>query len=361
MRYADADFDGDILMSTDNEYFIKGVHRDLLPITYEKKSAPKENINFESCTRADLSSFDTKIGVITNYSTSLYALESRHSGEKLDEIQKRLKILRREQGNQIDKAKGIQITGFPQHWVKWSKREEEDTDEILEFKQFNNDIMIEKKPYFMIYVYPKLHKELKTWLYNMSQYSKKMFGCDVDVLKMKKGKTTEEEEFLITYNKYIPVDMSPCTMNRLSNFMEGVHLDLKQWKSRLDDTDYILMNGLEWQQHKYNKVKKIYSSHQESLRNAKIFKELTGEEDFYDKDYEKELLLEKLLKVCPERELVNYCVMLPNKSFVWGLELDAMLTNIYNNRQEEVWLPVEDENGESVYLNKRYTKRVCEI
>lgn len=365
MRFADADFDGDILMTTNNEYFIKGVEDNLLPITYSKQSAPKEKICFDSCVKADFSSFDTKIGVITNYSTSLYSLEAKHANnkEKLEEIQTRIKILRREQGNQIDKAKGVQITGFPTHWVKWSKVDiEKDTPEEIESKNFNNDIIIEKKPYFMTYVYPALKKELKEWLKNMDTYSKKVFGCSVDELVIKNEKTEDEIKFLKNYERYVPVDLTSCVMNKLSFIMEKEVINLKKWKAKKEDVDWILLDkNIKIDESKLVKVKRLYKEYQVDKKNKKELEQAFHHEDFMSNGLEKEELIEKMLKVVSDEELVNYCVHLDNKSFVWEAKLDNLINIIFNNRQKEVWIPIEDENGEYQYLNKRYTKKGCEL
>ncbi len=361
MRFADADFDGDILMTTNNPYFLKGVEENLLPITYDKQSAPKEEINFNSCCRADLSSFDTKIGIITNYSTSLYSLEAKHTGEKQKEIRTRLKILRREQGNQIDKAKGVQITGFPLHWIKWSKIKEEDSEETISKKKFNNDIIIEKKPYFMTYVYPSLRSELRKWLENMNTYSKKVFGLTVQELAEKREKTKEEEDFMHTYHKYVPVDLTPCTTNRLSFIMEKVVLDLKLWKNTVEDVDYILASGRPVDPIKLSKVSRLYKEYMTDKKNKKKLEKMYHLEDLVSNTLEKEELLEKILKIINKEELIDYCLCIDNKAFTWEIEPESLLKNIFNNHQSDVWLPEECLHGEYSYLNKKYRKRSCDL
>lgn len=363
MRFADSDFDGDTVMTTSNEFFINGVEDGLLPITYDKKSAPKTDITYETCCQSDLASFDTKIGVITNYSTSLYSLESSHTGNKLKEIQTRIKILRREQGNQIDKAKGVEITGFPTHWIKWSKVEEDDIEEVKKEKDFNNDIIIEKKPYFMTYVYPALKNELKKWLNNMNGYSKKTFGMPVDVLVMKSHKTEQEEKFLRNYEKFVPVDMASCTMNRLCLLMEQVVVDLNNWKKNKDgaDVDWILKNDTRIDPEKLGKIKRIYKEYQTDKKNKKILEKAFLHEDFISTTSDKEDVLDRILEVVEKDEICNYCLELGG-FLVWELGLEELVNNVYNNKQKEVWLPIPDEEeGEWLYLNKKYRKVVCDI
>ena len=72
-----SDYDRDIVFSTNDPTFRKCKFYDEfnnLPITYEKTTVPKKQIKEQNLYKADLKSFDTKIGQITNYSTSFYDL-----------------------------------------------------------------------------------------------------------------------------------------------------------------------------------------------------------------------------------------------------------------------------------------------
>lgn len=107
VRAADSDFDGDIVFTTNNQYFLKGARRDELPIMYEKEAVPTQKITLPNQIRCDVKGLDTKVGQITNYSTSMIAMlplfRGEHQTEQREEIQNRLKILRRLQGDEIDK------------------------------------------------------------------------------------------------------------------------------------------------------------------------------------------------------------------------------------------------------------------
>ena len=107
LQHADADFDGDIVMSTDNKYFIKGARRNELPITYDKEKVPSQKVTLSNQIKCDVRGLDTKVGQITNYSTSMLAMLPMFKGEnqkeQYNEICKRLKLLRELQGAEIDK------------------------------------------------------------------------------------------------------------------------------------------------------------------------------------------------------------------------------------------------------------------
>lgn len=91
-------------MTTNNQIMIDNVIIGN-PITYEKKSTKKKIINKKQLFKADLLSFDTKIGYITNCSTTLYSMLPlfEKDSKEHNEILYRLKLCRKEQGNAIDK------------------------------------------------------------------------------------------------------------------------------------------------------------------------------------------------------------------------------------------------------------------
>ena len=94
-------------MSNDNKYFIKGARRNELPITYDKEKVPSQKVTLSNQIKCDVRGLDTKVGQITNYSTSMLAMLPMFKGEnqkeQYNEICKRLKLLRELQGAEIDK------------------------------------------------------------------------------------------------------------------------------------------------------------------------------------------------------------------------------------------------------------------
>lgn len=74
-----------------------------------KSTVPKKIVQEKNLYKADLDSFDTTIGQVTNYSTSFYDLLCKYKGKTdeysircYNEILERLKLTRMEQGNAID-------------------------------------------------------------------------------------------------------------------------------------------------------------------------------------------------------------------------------------------------------------------
>ena len=96
-------YDGDICFTCDNKTIINNTVGGN-PITYQKKPTEKKYINVQDLYKSDLLSFDSKIGYITNCSTTLYSMLPLFDKDSLEynTIMHRLKECRVAQGNEID-------------------------------------------------------------------------------------------------------------------------------------------------------------------------------------------------------------------------------------------------------------------
>ena len=231
VKHADSDFDGDICMSTDNAYFLKGAKRDELPIMYDKEAVPTQKITLPNQVRCDVKGLDTKVGQITNYSTSMLAMLPLFRGEKQQEqkkeIETRLKLLRELQGAEIDKIKGTTPPNFPKSWRHWVKINKDDDDITKAEKYKYNSMVVKKKPYFFIYLYNTLMNEYKAYEKNFNSISLTHFGVPIKVLLRKKEHTDGEMNLIRKYRKYSPVLETDCIMNILCKEIENVEFDIK--------------------------------------------------------------------------------------------------------------------------------------
>lgn len=231
VRAADSDFDGDIVFTTNNQYFLKGARRDELPIMYEKETIPTQKITLPNQIRCDVKGLDTKVGQITNYSTSMIAMlplfKGEHQTEQREEIQNRLKILRRLQGDEIDKIKGTTPPQFPKSWKYWVSIDKDDSDIVKAEKYKYNSMVVKKKPYFFIYLYSALMKDYKTYEKNFNSISMTNFGMPIKALLRKDNHTDRELSLIRKYRKYSPVLETDCVMNNLCKEIENVEFDIK--------------------------------------------------------------------------------------------------------------------------------------
>lgn len=368
MKFADSDFDGDIVFSTDNPYFIKGARREELPIIYDKQAVPTQKITLANQVRCDVRGLDTKVGQITNYSTSMIAMlplfKNEKQKEQYEEIEKRLKILRLIQGNEIDKIKGVNPTPFPKSWKCWVNINKDDDDITKAEKYKYNSMVVKKKPYFFIYLYNTLMNDYKNYEKNFNSISFTHFGIPIKVLLRKKDHTEGEMNLLRKYRKYSPVLETECVMNILCKEIENIEFDIKykpncvsllpEFASR-DNIDEI----------KINKLAEIYKEYKAQRKYKGIETLITNEgiqdEDMNDilknvlyanRDEYKDAMLELFTS---SQELFNHLVVVCERNnwsydCIWDIVGDDIIDIIpYGNTK----VIVEDKNGFE-YLGNRY-------
>jgi len=386
IKHADSDFDLDIVYTTNDSTFLKCVYKDTLPITYEKKSTPTALITDDNLFQADLLSFNNDIGMITNYSTEMYAmLKWFNKGSKsYNEILNRLKITRMLQGNAIDKAKGIQVEEFPKSWIKYQKifyknvydeegnlTKKADSLEVIKNKKFLNKLVINKKPYFQGYIYPKYRRQFKNYIDKAELYCKINFDCTLNELKDKRNKSKVENNFLKFHYKNIPLDISPCVMNLLCWYMESVgeviKKDIKNTSVASEDIINILRdNSIAFNDDTFNRVLVLYNKFCDMKRtHAKTVKQNDSKLD--QESYEElQMFYEKIRNEAYQQcsntaELINYVVKIvyelypkDKKDFLWDVFQEDVLVNIFKNKQDVVYIPILDEHGSIEYLGNNF-------
>lgn len=218
-------------MSTNNPYFLKGARREEVPIMYDKEAVPTQKITLPNQVKCDIKGLDTKVGQITNYSTSMLAMLPMFRGEKQkdqkEEIEKRLKLLREIQGAEIDKIKGTTPPNFPKSWKYWVKINKDDDDITKAEKYKYNSMVVKKKPYFFIYLYSALMNDYKTYEKNFNSISLTHFGVPIKKLLRKEVHTENELSLIRKYRKYSPVLETDCVMNNLCKEIENIEFDVK--------------------------------------------------------------------------------------------------------------------------------------
>ena len=229
-RAEDADFDGDIILTTDNEIFIKGANKDQNTITYEKGAAPTQKINLNNSVKTDLRGLGTGVGGFSNLATTMYAMIEQFDPEKQPEqraeLKHRIKLLREIVGQEIDRIKGTAAPVVPSDWKKVEKIDPEDTDAEKAEKYKHNSMVISKKPYFFRYLYPELNKQFKQYESSYNQMSVSTFGIKLKQLLAKQNKTDAEKKMIRMYQKYSPLITSNCTMNLLCREFEDADFEI---------------------------------------------------------------------------------------------------------------------------------------
>lgn len=386
---SDADFDGDISLTSDNEYLVNAINPDLPIITYEKQKVKAQKINFDNLGSFDVKSFDSPIGGITNLASNLYAMKDLFPKDSKEyvEIEKRIRLLRRCQGDAIDHAKGAVFKSYPKYWShrqKYIPITDDMTDEQKQEIQrqneeikFNNSICCDKKTYFFGYVYPKEMARFKHYKKKQGDLCRKNFGCKLKDLKQKQDKTVEEKQFLRNYYKYMPLFNSNCTMNNLARYVEDY--EFKENKSS-KYFDYSCLMSNKDREFKKNICKQIQDVIHKFQRNYPILLKKIGHdrdwgiedsntlgsdrESFFDGffDYYKNELMNILSN---EEELVDYIIYVyyeqcksADKSLLWELYSDVVLNNVKNN-SDHYYKIVESVDGQEFFGKKFILQEVA--
>lgn len=386
IRHADSDFDLDLVFTTSNPVFLRCAHKDTLPITYEKKTAPIDKITEEAMFEADLRSFNNEIGIITNYSTDMYnMLEQFHKcGKAHNTILERLKITRMLQGNAIDKAKGVQVEDFPSDWIKhqtiyYNDEYDEkgdlvhkkDIPETIQKKKFLNKILIHKKPYFQGWIYPKYRKTYIEYIEKANLYCKINFKMSLKELKDKRRKTKEENDFFKFHYKNLPLSISPSVMNKLCWHMETNCSDIKTTINYDNNNEMVMIlkaKDIQKDESTFSKLLKLYKEFCDKKRIHEKTKQRSNSKNKYDEDSYEDLqqfykqIRAQAYKICSNTsELINYAVEITyelypksKKDFLWDVFGKEVLVNVFKNKQDKVYVPIIDKKGDIEYLGDRF-------
>jgi hypothetical protein len=377
MNWAGSDWDYDIIATTSNSTIIKGVYRNELPVVYAPPNSHKRKLTNDDLFNADLFSFGSIIGSITNKSTSAYALLPlfKDSSEEYKITMNRIQMCTKLQSAQIDKAKiGRQVKGIPSNWIKRQKISDNDSNDDKQKKEIINKTLLEKHPYFFIYLYKGTNTKYKNHVKRYNITCQQKFGMDLEELRNIKRKTKEQHEFLHLFDEFSPVFETDCVMNNLCKYIESVDFGIRNiinnhdekhfHKSLMSSEDFSIdIERYELIIDTFNtykkKISKLIPATQlnESVRNG--FDE--GLEKSINGQYEKLKL--KLIEICSyEKELVDYLIYLfyvdqpnSNKEILWNLFGHCLFDNVKRNNVGTFSIPIPDEKGEIVYLNKNYS------
>ena len=379
-RHEDSDYDGDIVLVTDNKFFIKGSHKDHNIITYEKGAATPAKMTINNITATVMKGFGTGVGGFSNTATILYAMaaifDKPGHEDQYQEIMTRIKLLREIVGQEIDRIKGADKPSLPPEWKKIEQINPQDSQDEVIRKMRRNAMVVCKKPYFFRYLYPELNSHYKQFEASYNQISRDMFGIKFKKLLVKENKTEEEKNLIRRYQKYSPLITAPCTMNKLCKEFESVDFDIKF--DRPDSTSNTGRSMLptfdeefsaNYDEAKAALVKELYKEYI-SKRQIKHLTNILAQTTIQDDDYQEyrstvyDDILSRLRDKMAEnnisaKELLFYAnkISAGYKTFNWGFAwelLDEQILTLIP--QGETFCPIkDDEDGEYYYLGNNYS------
>ena len=361
-----ADKDGDTNMDTDNPIILKRTKNSPTIICTQRKAdkvIPDEDAIIESNKLA----FNDDIGTVTNRVTTMIEIQSRNdlNKEQYNELSDRIMCGQLYQQNTIDRAKGIIAKPMPEEW--YSRRSnvirDEDSDETIQKKNFDMSIVADRKPYFMIYVYPHLKKEYDTYTKNADFKSTVMFGMHLEELASKQSLTKDEKEFIDYYKALMPVGINPCVVNRISWIFQNEFNGYLKRINSASSFDYnILKSDTEYSQKNYNEIKRLFK---EYLARVDEFRKKSAVERIDDAQSERRNLVEIFKKECElictnEDELCNIVLDIcykseSSKQFAWDICGNIFIKNLLKRNNYSLSYPEINNDGEFNYMGYWFT------
>lgn len=385
MRASDADCDGDLLLTSDNEYLVSSIDRSLNTLTYEKSTTKEQNISYSNLAKMDTKSFNTKIGFITNLATSFMCLREQYTvgSKEYVELTKRINLLRFHQGSAIDAGKGNLYIPTPKHWSKREKINYEiDSEEEKQRKYFINKLVGDKKSYFMVYIYPALMKAYTQHIGSSKRICRAMFGCRLDAILKSNNRNDRERKFVKNYYRYLPVSTNKSIMNELCRYVEDIDFCIKYIKNEnafdytvLMNKDLIINRNSLVYKKIFSVLKKYHSIYELNTHERKYIEEDYENESDSDQDEKEKFSIlfgeieKELFKVCSNKsELCNNVVHImyndfksKSKAIMWNICGNELVLNL-KSKSNKAYFPVEANDDTGVeYLGKYYKLQEVEI
>ena len=337
-----------------------------IPVTYKPQKAQKCKIIDNELYKVDVLGFNQKIGYITNISTTIYEMQSQYeeNSAEFEELETRGKLCCKLQSVEIDSQKGIAKKPIFKHWTKYRKISEEEKENLSELEiseiEFDNKLVIDKRPYFMRHIYSKRNREYQEFKADFNRYSQSMWGVKFNEIPNNIKKTQEYINTKAYYDQKNPLLETNGIMNRLCRHMEKELKEVKKQNKTCDNSKIfnILFNtNIPIDEIKLEQIKEKLQKYND-FKQSKMLK--TSEFHTYEQFY-KRIRNECLVEISNDiQELANLAVYLcyslmpkKKKDFCWDCFGTGIVQNL-QSRNNKVMLPQKCEDGDFEYLGDKY-------
>ena len=366
------DYDSDSNFCTNNKVLLDAFeYKTTLMCVQESmsKKVPTE----EDYIKSDINGFGDSIGSVTNKATNMISLREKfaHDSEEYKELTYRISTMMNYQQNSIDRIKGVVARPVPKEWLesRLFKIEDEDSEEVIRQKQINLNIAAEIKPWFFIYRYSHIKSKLDKYIKTCKSNCKIRFGKTLEDLYAADNRSSEEEEFLYYYEKYMPVSRAPGTINRICFRIE----DEFKTTNVLPDVEFdysILKSNVTYTEEEYNCISQLYDEYN---KNMQLFLKKINKNDSLKEERDAfvsqitENFSNACCSVCPNTEvltniLIDICYATnKNKTFAWSIAGEQIFANVLKNNGNVITYPVKDENGDIEFCGNKFALHVQQI
>ena len=363
-----ADFDGDLIFTTDNNVLVDNI-RETRTIFCPQRKATKRIVTEEDLMESNISSFGDDIGKTTNYITSMYDVQSGFPPESPEykTLDYRIMSGQKLQQDCIDRVKGIVCKPMPKGWHDFHGNALPDnpTEEDRAKRAFNLRILADKKPYFMRYIYADIMSQYNTYMKNTEAKCESEFRVTIDELLAmnEKDRTPKQNEFIGYYLRRIPVSMGDCVANRICRKVEQAfdHILMMNQSTEFDYS--ILKSGCEYTNDQYRKVMEAYREYTEiaaasaSARTGAASRTIGKNRCTSARDE----FVKRCLSICSNAEqlcdiIVDICYKRSTtKQFAWDICGEEIINNLLRRNDGKISYPKQDEAGDIEYGGQRFS------
>lgn len=259
---------------------------------------------------------------------------------------------------------------MPRYWYDWHdvKRNTPEDRKDLCF-----DILAEKKPYFMKYIYPDLGKKYNTYIKTTNCNSLREFGLTVEELKAlpEKERTDEQKKFLYYYERMLPVYDDGCVINKICHRFEEEFDNYFKKSKNNKRFDYECLKGeATYALSEYNNIKRLYDNYNKRLRTWAV----RCESSIYSVDKKESGIAlvnsqfdRNCKKICSnEKTLCNLLLDLcykksSSKRSVWSICSHTIIENLLDKHNRTINYPTQDKHGDILFGGLRFTIKSIQL
>lgn len=359
------DFDGDLVMLSDNRILVEKLEPLPALMCAQRKAAKTIPIE-DDFVRSNIESFGNDIGQTTNYITSMFEVRSHYpkGSVEYDTLSYRIRCGQLYQQNAIDKAKGIICKPMPRTWHDRHAANKIEDDVTREFYR---NIVADKKPYFMRYIYPALMKQYNQYIKNTNRNCLREFQLTVDELRSLPANelTERQSDFLRYYDYRMPVGTGDCVMNKICRrFEQEFDGYIRKHTSKIK-FDYTIMKNPseEYTTTQFKAIKKLYEDYNKKMQSYAVFAQ-SEKIDKYDAFTELSEMNAEFRKSCDmicqnESALCNIVLDLcyqksSSKRFAWNMCGSEIIHNLLLNHDYTISFPTLTSNGTIEYCGEKF-------
>jgi hypothetical protein len=259
---------------------------------------------------------------------------------------------------------------MPGYWTRWTKTTAGMSSEEIERVALNNRLIIDKRPYFMRHLYPRLNKKYNRYNRKYHNHCATMFGRSLDSVlydyhNVPSQLSEDERQTAEQYYRFSPIIEADCIANKACRFLES---EVKEIKKKVKNSSIEHIVGIltdasiACDDSKYQAIKALHKKYKSGKSNFAFIKDVNGKEMFSNLEQYNKFILEEAQGISADiSELANLAVRVcyiecphDTKQFVWQIFGEGIIGSVMKHRQENPTAPFLDASGDIEYLGSYF-------